>query len=86
MLTDARTDGRTDDGQKVITIAHPEHSSCELIKHSHNGIISTVLLFFYFIIIIIINIIIIIIIIIIAEIQHVSVCKKVLIVTVVKYV
>ena len=25
-----RTDGRTDDGQKVITIAHPEHSSGEL--------------------------------------------------------
>ena len=23
-------DGRTDDGQKVITIAHPEHSSGEL--------------------------------------------------------
>ena len=26
------TDGRTDDGQKVITIAHPEHSSGELKK------------------------------------------------------
>ena len=24
------TDGRTDDGRKVITIAHPEHSSGEL--------------------------------------------------------
>ena len=30
MLTDGRTDGRRDDGQKVITIAHPEHSSGEL--------------------------------------------------------
>ena len=27
-----RTHGRTDDGRKVITIAHPEHSSGELIK------------------------------------------------------
>ena len=26
------TDGRTDDGRKVITIAHPEQSSGELIK------------------------------------------------------
>ena len=25
-------DRRTDDGRKVITIAHPEHSSGELIK------------------------------------------------------
>ena len=36
MLTDGRTDGRTharsDDGRKVITIAHPEHSSGELTK------------------------------------------------------
>ena len=30
--TDRRTDGRTDDGRKVITIAHHEHSSGEL-KH-----------------------------------------------------
>ena len=32
MLTEARTDGRKqmDDGQKVITITHPEHSSGEL--------------------------------------------------------
>ena len=29
-------DGRTDDGWKVITIAHPEHSSGELIKHYSN--------------------------------------------------
>ena len=28
-----RTTGRTDDGQKVITIAHPEHSSGELKMH-----------------------------------------------------
>ena len=28
--TTGQTDGRTDDGQKVITIAHPEHSSGEL--------------------------------------------------------
>ena len=28
--------GRTDDGQKVITIAHPEHSSGELIKWVDN--------------------------------------------------
>ena len=32
MLTDGRTDGRTDDGRKVITIAHPEQSSGELTK------------------------------------------------------
>ena len=30
MLTDGRTDGRKDDGRKVITIAHPEQSSGEL--------------------------------------------------------
>ena len=30
MLTDGCTDARTDDGQKVITIAHPEQSSGEL--------------------------------------------------------
>ena len=30
MLTDGRTDGSTDDGRKVITIAHPEQSSGEL--------------------------------------------------------
>ena len=30
MLTDGRTDGWTDDGRKVITIAHPEQSSGEL--------------------------------------------------------
>ena len=30
MLTDGRADGRTDDGRKVITTAHPEHSSGEL--------------------------------------------------------
>ena len=28
-LTDARTHEWTDDGQKVITVAHPEHSSGE---------------------------------------------------------
>ena len=28
--TDGQPDGRTDDGQKVITIAHPEYSSGEL--------------------------------------------------------
>ena len=28
--TTGRTDGWMDDGQKVITIAHPEHSSGEL--------------------------------------------------------
>ena len=30
MLTDGLTHGRTDDGRKVITIAHPEQSSGEL--------------------------------------------------------
>ena len=30
MLTDGRTDGRTVDGRKGITTAHPEHSSGEL--------------------------------------------------------
>ena len=29
--TDARTDGRMDDRRKVITIAHPEQSSGELM-------------------------------------------------------
>ena len=29
-----RTHGRTDDGRKVITIAHPEQSSGELIRKS----------------------------------------------------
>ena len=32
MLTDGRTDARTDDGHKVITIAHREHSLGELKK------------------------------------------------------
>ena len=31
MLMDGRKDARTDDGQKMITIAHPEQSSGELI-------------------------------------------------------
>ena len=31
LTADGRTDGRTDDGQKVITITHPEHSAGELI-------------------------------------------------------
>ena len=35
MLTDGRTDGRTDDGRKVITIAHPEQSSGELKKKAN---------------------------------------------------
>ena len=35
MLTDGRTDSRTDDGQKVITIAHLEQSSGELKTHTH---------------------------------------------------
>ena len=36
--TDARPDGRTDDGQKVITVAHPEHSSDELKRVGYNEI------------------------------------------------
>ena len=36
MLTDGHTHGRTDDGRKVITIAHPEHSSGELKIDSFN--------------------------------------------------
>ena len=28
--TEGQSDGRTDDGQNVITLAHPEHSSGEL--------------------------------------------------------
>ena len=32
MLTDGRTHACTDDGRKVITMAHPEHSSGELKK------------------------------------------------------
>ena len=35
MLTDGQTDGWTDDGQKVITIAHPEHSSGELKRNTY---------------------------------------------------
>ena len=37
VLTDERmdTDARTDDGQKVMTIAHPEHSSGELKKSGY---------------------------------------------------
>ena len=31
VLMDERTGGHTEDGQKVITIAHPEHTSGELI-------------------------------------------------------
>ena len=31
------TDGRTDDGRKVITIAHPEQSSGELKKKGGGG-------------------------------------------------
>ena len=34
MLMDGRTDGRTDDGRKVITTAHPEQSSGELISNA----------------------------------------------------
>ena len=30
--TDGQTGGRMDDGQKKITIDHPEHSSGELIR------------------------------------------------------
>ena len=37
MLTEGRTDGRTDDRRKVITIAHPEHSSGELKIHFQDG-------------------------------------------------
>ena len=37
MLTDGRTDRRTDDGRKVITIAHPEQSSGELKKKKKNN-------------------------------------------------
>ena len=32
--TERRTDGGTDNRQKVITIAHPEHSSDELIMYT----------------------------------------------------
>ena len=31
--TDARTDAQMDDRRKVITIAHPEHSSGELNEY-----------------------------------------------------
>ena len=37
MLTDRRTDGRTDNGRKVITIAHPEQSSGELTTSQYEG-------------------------------------------------
>ena len=40
MLTDGRTDARTDDRRKVITIAHPEQSSGELKKHNSYQIFS----------------------------------------------
>ena len=35
MLMDEWTDARMDDRQKVITIAHPEHSSGEQKTHAH---------------------------------------------------
>ena len=41
MLTDGCTDGRMHDGQKVITIAHPEQSSGELKRlplETHYGL------------------------------------------------
>ena len=49
MLTDGRTDGRmdrrTDDGRKVITIAHPEQSSGELkIDGRHLGFLTGMIL------------------------------------------
>ena len=34
---DARADGRSDDGQKVISIAHPKHSSGELETAKQNN-------------------------------------------------
>ena len=34
---DARADVRTDDGRKVITIAHPEQSSGELTRYLATG-------------------------------------------------
>ena len=43
MLSDGRTDGWTDrrtDRRKVITIAHPEHSSGELISLSEKWFMS----------------------------------------------
>ena len=38
MLTDGRTDRRTYGGGKVITVAHPEHSSGELKITKENNI------------------------------------------------
>ena len=39
MLTDGRTDGRTDDIRKVITIAHPEQSSGELKRPAPRAVL-----------------------------------------------
>ena len=47
MLTDGRTDGQTDDGRKVITIAHPEHSSGELKILTWHQLISRPMLYTY---------------------------------------
>ena len=37
MFTDRQTDAWTDDGRKVITLAHPEHSSGELKTGFQDG-------------------------------------------------
>ena len=51
MLTDGRTDGRThgrtDDGRKVITIAHPEQSSGELKKDQKRTYLMMIMRFFF---------------------------------------
>ena len=38
---DGQKHGRMDDGQKVINIAHPEHSSGELMRNLLNGYAAT---------------------------------------------
>ena len=48
MLTDRHTDGRTDDGRKVVTIAHPEHSSGELKMTIKIALLDSVILPFHF--------------------------------------
>ena len=50
MLTDGHTDGRMDEGRKVITIAHPEQSSGELkrsVKDLSNDTYAMLLCFLF---------------------------------------
>ena len=47
MLTEGQMHGRTDDGRKVNTIAHPEHSSGELKRNDFDKLLSTAIEIFH---------------------------------------